>query len=189
MTTPRPIQDADNLVWLDLEMTGLEVERQVILQAAVIITNSQLEPLAELAVDVWQPPTAFEHMSPFVQQMHEATGLLARVKTSTVDLAEAEQRLLRLVASYCPMGAVLCGNSIGQDRRFVDRYMPGLAAYLGYRMVDVSSLKVLAGRWYGDAAVYPKSKTGAHDALVDINNSIKELRHYRDTLFVAAPRS
>ena len=181
----QPAPSATNLVWLDLEMTGLDVERQSIIQAAVIVTDSALNELEEFACDIWQPERAFEHMSPFVKDMHEKTGLLKRLKKSLIDQDEAEQRLLQLVAKWCPAGATLCGNSIWQDRKFIDRYMPGLGRYLGYRMVDVSSLKVLAGRWYGDGAVFTKPTAGAHDALVDIRNSIRELKHYRETLFVA----
>lgn len=178
-----PFQSKDHLVWLDLEMTGLDVESQAIIQAAVIITDRDLKPLDEFACDVWQPASAFENMSPFVRDMHEKNGLLERVRASRVDLADAERRLLGIVASWCVYPATLCGNSIWQDRKFVDRYMPGLGRYLGYRMIDVSSLKVLAGRWYGPRAVFGKPKTGAHDALVDIRNSIDELAHYRRTLF------
>lgn len=174
-----------NLAWIDLEMTGLEVETQCILQAAVVITDKELNPLAEFGCDIWQPPSALERMSPFVRDMHEKTGLLARVALSRVDVADAEQKLLRVVAEWCAMPATMCGNSIWQDRKFVDRYMPGLGRYFGYRMIDVSSIKVLAARWYGDSAVYQKPKQGEHDAVVDIKNSIKELKHYRSTLFSA----
>lgn len=177
-----------NLAWLDLEMTGLDVDAHCILQAAVVITSSDLEVLAELCCDVWQPESALEAMSPFVRDMHEKTGLLARVRESRVDVADAEQKLLALVTSWCSYPVTLCGNTIWQDRKFVDRYMPGLGRYAGYRMIDVSSLKVLAGRWYGESAVYQKSKTGAHDALVDIKNSVRELDHYRRTLFTAHRR-
>lgn len=179
-----PIQNARNLVWLDLEMTGLDAETQVILQAAVIITDSELNPLDEYCCDIWQPESALVNMSPFVRDMHEVNGLLARVKDSRVDLADAERNLLRVITRWCPFSATLCGNSIWADRRFVDHYMPGLSRYLGYRMVDVSSLKVLAAQWYGEEAVFKKPTAGAHDALVDIRNSIDELRHYRGSLFL-----
>lgn len=179
---------ATNLAWLDLEMTGLDVDLHCILQAAVVITDKDLNVLAEAAYDVWQPASALERMSPFVRDMHEKTGLLARVAKSRTDTADAEQRLLRLVAEWCNTPATVCGNSIWQDRKFVDRYMPGLGRYFGYRMVDVSSLKVLAARWYGEGAVYSKPKQGEHDALVDIKNSVNELKHYRNTLFAAHRR-
>jgi oligoribonuclease len=180
---PHRTQHAQNLVWLDLEMTGLEVESHVILQAALIITDAELRPLEEFCCDIWQPEAELAKMSPFVRDMHEKTGLLARLRQSLTDTRRAEQQLLEIVTGWCPYGAVLCGNSIWQDRRFVDRYMPGLAAYLTYRLLDVSSVKVLARTWYGQSAVYVKPTAGEHDALVDIRNSIAELAHYRRTLF------
>jgi oligoribonuclease len=122
-------------------------------------------------------------MSPFVRDMHSKTGLLSRIGTSRLELGAAERLLLERIAGWCAYPALLCGNSIGQDRRFIDRYMPGLSRYLHYRMLDVTSLKVLARLWYGESAVFAKPSEGAHDALVDIRNSIAELAHYRKTLF------
>ena len=182
------VQDPSNLVWLDLEMTGLDTERHVILQAAVIITNGDLEPLEEYCCDIWQPEAQLGEMSPFVRQMHERNGLLERVSQSTIDVMRAERTLLEIVSGWCPYGAVLCGNSIWQDRRFIDRYMPGLAGFLTYRILDVSSVKILATTWYGSQAAYVKPTGGEHDALVDIRNSIQELAHYRKTLFADAVR-
>jgi oligoribonuclease len=176
-------QGDGNLVWLDLEMTGLDAQTDAILQAAVIITNKDLEPLEEYACDVWQPEAVLERMTPFVREMHEKNGLVDRVRRSKLELGAAEKRLLERIAGWCPYPAILCGNSIGQDKRFIDRWMPGLAGYLSYRIVDVSSLKILARLWYGDEAVYKKPEEGEHDALVDIRNSIAELRHYRAGLF------
>lgn len=187
MSQPKREQRGDHLVWIDLEMTGLDAEQDAILQAAVIITSSDLEPLEEAVFDVWQPPHVLARMVPFVRNMHEKTGLTQRVAKSTLDLGAAEQRLLEIVSGWCPMGANLCGNTIWQDRKFIDRHMPALGRYLGYRLVDVSSLKVLARTWYGDDAVFQKPKEGAHDALVDIRNSIAELKHYRATLMRPAP--
>ena len=183
---PHRTQHPQNLVWLDLEMTGLEVESHVILQAALVITDAELRPLEEFCCDIWQPEAELAKMSPFVRDMHDKTGLLARVQQSLTDTRRAEQQLLEIVTGWCPYGAVLCGNSIWQDRRFIDRYMPGLAAYLTYRLLDVSSVKVLARTWYGQSAVYVKPSAGEHDALVDIRNSIAELAHYRRTLFRGA---
>jgi oligoribonuclease len=177
------VQSPANLAWLDLEMTGLLVEEHCIVQAAVVITSGDLEVLDELALDVWQPQSALAAMSPFVRDMHQKTGLLSRVVNSKTDLGDVEQKLLAVVAGWCLYPATLCGNSIWQDRKFIDRHMPGLGRYCGYRMIDVSSLKVLAARWYGEKAVYVKPKTGEHDALVDIKNSIAELQHYRETIF------
>lgn len=171
------------LVWLDLEMTGLDPERDVILQAAVIVTDRELVPLEELSLDVWQPESALAAMTPFVRDMHEKTGLIARVRASTLDVARLEQRLLQVVAGWCTYPAMLAGNSIGQDRRFVDRHLPGLGRFLHYRMVDVSTIKTLARLWWGEGAVYDKPKDGAHDALFDVRQSIAELAFYRRTLF------
>lgn len=179
----KPSPSAENLVWIDLEMTGLDVDRDVILQAALIVTDRKLQPLEELNLDVWQPDDRLLTMSPFVRDMHTKTGLLERVRVSRIDVADAEKRLLERIAAHCPYPATVCGNTIWQDRKFIDRYMPGLSRYLHYRMVDVSSLKVLARAWYGESALFQKPKKGEHDALVDIRNSIAELAHYRTTLF------
>jgi oligoribonuclease len=176
-------QGPTNLVWLDLEMTGLDAQVDVILQAALIVTSAELTPLEQFSCDIWQPEAEFDKMVPFVRDMHEKTGLLARVRASKTELRRAEQQMLEIVTGWCPFGAVLCGNSIGQDRRFVDQHMPGLAAYLTYRLVDVSTVKVLAKTWFGPTAVYTKPTDGEHDALVDVKNSIAELAHYRKTLF------
>lgn len=182
-------QSAGNLVWLDLEMTGLDANHDAILQAGLIITNAQLEPLEQYVCDIWQPECELDKLTPFVRDMHDKNGLLGRVRKSKLDLAAAEKQLLERVAGWCPYGAVLCGNSVGQDKRFVDRYMPGLSRYLGYRILDVSSLKILARLWYGEPAVFAKPPEREHDALVDIQNSIAELAHYRATLFRGATRS
>jgi oligoribonuclease len=178
-----PTPSADNLVWIDLEMTGLDPSVDAVLQAALVITTSELEPLDALAVDVGQPEEVLARMSPFVRDMHTRTGLVDRVRVSGVDVAEAERRLLERISAWCPAPATLCGNSIWNDRRFIARYMPSLDRYLHYRVVDVSSLKVLAQRWYGEAAVFAKPEAGAHDAAVDVRHSIAELRHYQQTLF------
>ncbi len=172
-----------NLAWLDLEMTGLDPVSDVILQAALVITNSELVPLEELCLDIWQPEEALAGMTPFVRDMHEKSGLTGRVRASKVDLFAAERALLERIAGHCTYPAILCGNSIGQDKRFVERHMPGLAGYLSYRTVDVSSVKILAKAWYGSAAVFDKPKDREHDALFDVKNSIAELAHYRKTLF------
>src|SRR5882724_6736749 len=182
-----PTPRLDNLVWIDLEMTGLDPTVDVILQAALVITTADLEPLDEVAVDVGQPAESLARMSPFVRDMHTRTGLVDRVLRSTVEVAEVERRLLQCIGAWCPSPATLCGNSIWNDRRFIARYMPALERYLHYRVVDVSSVKVLAERWYGEAAVFAKPTAGAHDATVDVKQSIAELRHYRETLFRARP--
>jgi oligoribonuclease len=178
-------QQDGNLAWLDLEMTGLDAQNDVILQAALIVTNANLEPLEEFVCDIWQPDEALGRMTPFVRDMHETTGLTARVRASKLDLGAAERKLMERVTGWCNFPAILCGNSIGQDKRFIDRWLPGLSGYLSYRTVDVTSLKILAKLWYGDAGVFSKPALGEHDALVDIKNSIAELSHYRALLFKA----
>jgi oligoribonuclease len=177
-------QQSSNLAWIDLEMTGLDVERDVILQAALIVTNQELESLEEASFDVWQPEPCLATMSPFVRDMHEKNGLLKRSKESRFECHEVERRLLERISGWCAFPAMLCGNSIGQDRRFINRYMPGLAGYLHYRMVDVSSLKVLMHLWYGQAGEYRKPEAGAHDALFDVRQSIEELKYYRSRFLV-----
>lgn len=176
-------QGATNLAWLDLEMTGLDPQKDVIIQAALIVTDAQLNVLEEFVCDIWQPDAALERMVPFVKEMHETTGLTERVRKSKLDLMVAERKLLERVAGWCTYPAVLCGNTIGQDKRFVDQWMPGLSGYLSYRTIDVTSLKLLTKAWYGEEAVFDKPVKGEHDALVDIKNSIAELAHYRATVF------
>jgi oligoribonuclease len=176
-------QSSTNLAWLDLEMTGLDPASDVILQVALVITDVQLATLEEYAAVVWQPEAELAKMTPFVRDMHERTGLIGHVRASKQELAGVEKQLIERVAGHCAYPAILCGNSVGHDKRFIERYMPGLAGYLGYRILDVSSLKLLARLWYGEPAVFTKPEAGAHDAVVDIHRSIAELRHYRSTLF------
>ena len=176
-------QRAGNLAWIDLEMTGLDSQRDVILQAALIVTDPELRPLEEHACDLWQPEAELARMTPLVRDMHEKSGLIERVRRSRTDVVAAERMLLERIAGWCTFPAVIAGNTIGQDKRFIERWMPGLARYLHYRTLEVTSVKVLAKLWYGDSAVYVKPEEGAHDAVVDIRNSIAELAHYRKTLF------
>ena len=186
MTHPFPVkrvQAEGNLAWLDLEMTGLDAQRDVILQAALVITNAELQVLEEFSVDIWQPEQELAKMSPFVRDMHEKSGLLARLRGSRIDNWAAEQRLLERITGHCPYPAVLCGNTIGQDKRFIESRMPGLAGYLSYRTIDVSSVKLLAKAWYGSGAMFDKPKDREHDALFDVRNSIAELAHYKKTIF------
>ena len=186
-TPPVPAVNPRNLAWLDLEMTGLDPATDVILQAALVVTTADLAPLCELALCIHQPDEALARMSPFVRDMHARTGLTERVRASSTDLAMAEAALSEKLQAWCQTPATLCGNSIWVDRRFIGRHMPALDKLLHYRMVDVSSIKVLASRWYGQGAVFEKPSAGAHDALVDIHNSIAELRHYREKLFKGNP--
>jgi oligoribonuclease len=181
--TPAPTQDPANLVWIDLEMTGLDPHIDVILQAALVVTTADLEPLDELSLDIWQPEEALAGMVPIVREMHTRTGLLERVARSTTRLAAAERALQERIAAWCPAPATLCGNSVWNDRNFIRQHMPALDRHLHYRIVDVSSLKVLVQRWYGEAAAFAKPAAGEHDARVDVRNSIAELRYYRTRLF------
>lgn len=174
-----------NLAWVDLEMTGLDVETDVILQAAIIVTDASLNVLEELALDVWQPESALATMSPFVRDMHEKNGLLDRVRRSRVDLRRAQEQLLGVVARHCSYPATLCGNSIWQDKKFLDKYMPALAGYMHYRLLDVSAIKTVVLRYYPSPLHFKKPTLGEHDALTDIRNSIAEFRHYQDAIFVA----
>jgi oligoribonuclease len=180
---PSPTRSADNLVWIDLEMTGLDPAVDVVLQAALVVTTADLQILDQAAFDIRQPEEALALMIPLVRAMHQGTGLVDRVRQSTLTVAQVERALLEKVEAWCPAPATLCGNSVWSDRRFIERYMPALHAYLHYRLVDVSSLKILAQRWYGDAAAFDEALPGEHDARVDIQNSILELRHYRRVLF------
>jgi oligoribonuclease len=177
------------LVWIDLEMTGLDVTRHVIVEIACIVTTSELEAVDD-GLDIVVHPTDDElaHMDDFVRQMHTKSGLLTEMASSTVDLATAGAQALEYVKARVPQerSAPVCGNSIGVDRRFLDRYLPEFDQYLHYRSIDVSSLKELCRRWY--PAVYRKrpGKAEAHRALDDIRESIEELRYYRSTMFVPA---
>ena len=173
------MRNSGNLAFIDLEMTGLDPQRDAILQAALIVTDRDLQPLDEYCCDIWQPEDALGLMSPFVRDMHEKNGLIERVRASRIDLRDAQRQLLSRVAALCEYPAVLCGSSIWVDRTFIDRSMPALSGYLHYRMVDVTSVRLLVERWLGAEAVFVKSTEREHDALVDIRNSIAELRHYR----------
>jgi oligoribonuclease len=178
--------DDDQLVWLDLEMTGLDVERHAIVEIACIVTDSQLNLLDEgIDIVIHQDADVMSHMDAFVRKMHTKSGLLPEIAASTVQLETAQTRTLEYLKGHVPMAGVapLCGNSIGTDRRFLDRYMHDLDTYLHYRSVDVSSLKELCRRWY--PAIYTKrpDKSETHRALDDIKESIEELRFYRAELF------
>jgi oligoribonuclease len=171
------------LAWLDLEMTGLDPDTCAIVQLAIIVTDTDLRPLAQpLELTIWQPESVLERMVPFVRQMHEKSGLLAQVRQSEVDVAEAEQEAMRYLVAHAPYRtARLCGNSIGQDRKFLCRYMPLFESYLHYRQIDVSSLKEL-GRWWNNHT-FVKADGPQHTALFDVRQSIAELEHYRTHLW------
>jgi oligoribonuclease len=179
----------DRLVWLDLEMTGLDVTRHVIVEIAVLVTDAQLQPLDEgVDVVVHQPASALAEMDDFVVAMHTRSGLLKEIEASTVTLEVAGATALAYVQSHVGGGiAPLCGNSIGVDRRFLDRQLPELDAYLHYRSIDVSSLKELCRRWYPSVYRRRPSKIEVHRALDDVRESIAELQFYREHILVPEP--
>ena len=184
------MSNAENLTWIDLEMTGLVPETDDIIEIATIVTDKDLNILAEgPALAVHQPESALARMDDWNQRQHGSSGLIARVRASEVSAAEAEQRTLDFLASWVPPGASpMCGNSICQDRRFLARHMPRLEKFFHYRNLDVSTLKELARRWApGVAADFMKQ--GAHLALADIRESIRELQHYRAQLLAPAFRA
>jgi len=172
------------LVWIDLEMTGLDPEKERIIEMATIITDSELNTVAEgPVIAVKQPDSLLEAMDDWCTNTHGASGLTQRVKESNVTEAEAEQLTLEFLKEHLSAGeSPLCGNSIGQDRRFLVKYMPELEAFFHYRNLDVSTIKELARRWRPDVLDGVKKK-GSHLALDDIRDSINELRHYRETFF------
>lgn len=176
----------DNLIWIDLEMTGLDTQTDRIIEIATVVTDSQLNVLAEGPVlAIHQSDAVLAMMDGWNQRQHGESGLVARVRTSTIDEAEAEARTLAFLSSLVPKGkSPMCGNSICQDRRFLARCMPTLEAYFHYRNLDVSTLKELARRWYPQRSK-GFTKTSAHLALQDVRDSIEELRFYRERLFVA----
>jgi oligoribonuclease len=176
---------ASNLIWIDLEMTGLNTATDQIIEIATVVTDKHLNEIAEgpLLV-VHQPQVVLDNMDAWNTKHHRESGLTARVLASELGMAEAEQQTLAFLKQHVEQGASpMCGNSICQDRRFLARQMPVLEAFFHYRNLDVSSLKILAHLW---APVVAKgySKESSHRALEDIRDSIAELRYYRDTLFV-----
>ncbi|HHU66906.1 oligoribonuclease [Corynebacterium sp.] len=180
----------DRLVWVDLEMTGLDPDRHVIVEVAALITDANLQIIGE-GVDLVVHATEEElaEMDDFVTDMHEKSGLTEQVRTSTVSMEEAEDAVLALIAEHCSPEhpAPLAGNSIATDRAFLRAQMPRLDAALHYRMVDVSSIKELARRWFPKAYFNQPEKGLAHRALADIVESIRELDYYRRSVFVPAP--
>ena len=174
------MQNPDNLCWLDMEMTGLNPDTDKIIEVAMIVTDPDLNVLAQSEVyAIHQSDAVLDGMDAWNTATHGRTGLTQRVKASPYTEAEVEQRLLDFMAAWIPAGASpMCGNTIHQDRRFMVRHMPRLEAYFHYRNLDVSTLKELARRWH--PAVYKGVvKKGSHQALDDILESIEELRHYR----------
>ncbi|KQP43231.1 oligoribonuclease [Pseudorhodoferax sp. Leaf274] len=182
-TTPAPVllgKSDKNLVWLDCEMTGLDPEVERLIEIAVVVTGPDLQPRVEGPVLViHQSDEQLDKMDAWNKGTHGRSGLIDKVRASTVDEAQAEAELLAFLARYVPKNVVpMCGNSIGQDRRFLVKYMPKLEAFFHYRNLDVSTLKELAKRW--KPAVYSSfKKAQKHTALADVHESIDELAHYR----------
>ena len=191
--TPQPVAESpqptnlaksdQNLVWLDCEMSGLDPERERLLEIAVVITGPNLEPRVEGPVLViHQPDAVLNAMDNWNKGTHGRSGLIEKVKASTTTEAQAEQELIDFIKRYVPRsGSPMCGNSIGQDRRFLVKYMPKLEAYFHYRNLDVSTLKELAKRWQPQVYAAFKKKQ-RHTALADVHESIDELEHYRQHL-------
>ncbi len=173
-----------HLVWMDMEMTGLEPAVDDIIEIATVITDSELNIVDELpSIVIHQDASRFEKMDDWNRDQHTKSGLWAEVVKSTVTLADAEQQTLTFIKKYiAPNKSPLCGNSIWQDRRFLRRYMKSVDAYLHYRIIDVSTIKELVGRWY-PAAPVNKNKNNTHRAVQDVYDSIEELRQYRDKYF------
>jgi len=177
--------DGERLVWVDLEMTGLDVERERILEIATIVTDGELNVIAEgPELVVHQSAAVLDAMNDWNQKHHGESGLIDRVRASKIDDAEAERLTLEFVAQHVPAKtAPLAGNSIHQDRLFLSAYMKAFEAHLHYRNVDVSTLKELVRRWYPTEYDARPKKKGSHRALDDIRESIDELRYYRSSVF------
>ncbi|MCP5183308.1 MAG: oligoribonuclease [Pseudomonadales bacterium] len=173
-----------SMVWMDMEMTGLDPDRDTIIEIATLVSDDELNVLAEGPVlAIWQPDDVLAGMDEWNQRTHGESGLIDRVRSEGVPLAEAERRTLAFIRQHVEAGvAPLCGNTVWQDRRFLYRYMPNLEAHLHYRIIDVSTIKELARRW-APAVVAGFRKQGNHTALADIRESIEELRHYRAAFF------
>ncbi|NHC24546.1 oligoribonuclease [Nocardioides sp. IC4_145] len=179
----------DRLVWIDCEMTGLDLRADALIEVAALVTDFELNVLGEGVDIVIRPPDeALEQMGDFVRSMHESSGLLAELEKG-VTLAEAEERTLAYLREHCPSGSrpPLAGNTVGTDRAFISRDMSELEGFLHYRIVDVSSIKELSRRWYPRAYHQAPAKRGNHRALADIRESIEELRYYREAVFVPQP--
>ncbi|WP_159792251.1 oligoribonuclease [Puerhibacterium puerhi] len=184
MSTPN-----DRIVWIDCEMTGLDLRSDALVEVAAVVTDSELNVLGEgVDVLVAPPAGALEQMGDFVREMHTRSGLLDEL-SGGLTLAEAEKQVLDYIAEWVPEPgkAPLAGNSVGTDKTFLDRDMPALVGHLHYRIIDVSSIKELARRWFPRVYFASPKKQGGHRALADILESVDELRYYREALFVPQP--
>jgi oligoribonuclease len=179
----------DRLVWIDCEMTGLDLSVDELVEVAVVITDYELEPVAAGFTIVIKPDaSAWEHMGDFVRDMHTASGLIDEVPNG-VTVAEAEYEVLEYILKHVPnpQSAPLAGNTIGTDRAFIAKFMPRVDAHLHYRSIDVSSIKELSRHWFPRVYFNAPAKNGGHRALADILESIRELAYYRGAAFVADP--
>jgi oligoribonuclease len=176
-------QDPSNLIWIDMEMSGLDPEKERILEIAIVVTDSRLETVAQAPVLVLhQPDALLDAMDDWNRGTHARSGLVDKVKASTLSEARAEESMLAFLDQHVPARtSPMCGNSVHQDRRFLVRYMPRLEAYFHYRNLDVSTLKELARRWKPEI-MGGLTKHGKHEALADIQESIDELKYYREHL-------
>ncbi len=174
-------QDSQNLIWIDMEMSGLSPENDRIIEVALVVTDSQLNVLAEAPVlVVYQPDTVLDAMDSWNRSTHGKSGLTDKVRSSRLVEAEVEASMIGFLQPYVPPGvSPMCGNSICQDRRFLGRWMPRLEAYFHYRNLDVSTLKELAKRWKPEVLA-GLTKQSRHEALADVYDSIAELKHYRE---------
>ena len=174
-------QDANHLIWIDMEMSGLNPDTDKILEVALVVTDSNLNTVAQAPVLIVSQPTALlEAMDEWNKSTHAKTGLIDRVKASNLSEAKVEAQLVAFLSQHVPAKvSPMCGNSICQDRRFLARHMPQLEAYFHYRNLDVSTLKELVKRWKPELAA-GLTKLGKHEALADIYESIEEMKYYRD---------
>lgn len=177
-----------NLIWIDLEMTGLNPEHDKILEIALIITNPQLEILAEGPhYVIYQPDEVLDTMNDWCKENHAKSGLIEAVKKSTTTLKHAEEHMLECIKKYCnPETGMLCGNSVWNDRNFLQKYMPRIPQYLHYKLIDTTSIQQVVQRWYPDNPHNEFKKQETHRALDDIRESIEELKHYRNYFFVSS---
>jgi oligoribonuclease len=179
----------ERLVWIDCEMTGLDLVSDALIEVAALVTDFDLNVLGEGIDLIIKPPAgALEQMGDFVRNMHTGSGLLTELKNG-ITMAEAERQVLEYIKLHCPDGSrpPLAGNTVATDRSFLIRDMPTLESFLHYRIVDVSSIKELSRRWFPRAYFQAPSKLGNHRALADIQESIEELRYYREAVFVRSP--
>ncbi|GMA26597.1 oligoribonuclease [Luteimicrobium album] len=187
--TPSPSPSTDRIVWIDCEMTGLSLTADALIEVAAVVTDSELHVLGDgIDVLITPPAEALEQMGDYVRTMHTSSGLLDELAGGTT-MADAQAQVLDYVRTWVPEPnkAPLAGNSVGTDKTFLDRDMPELVEHLHYRIVDVSSIKELARRWYPRVYFQAPKKQGGHRALADILESIDELRYYREALFVPQP--